>query len=149
MIIEMRKILTCADEGLTSKVKRKFLVPGENVTWDECCEGQLWVRAISKTPRMAKTKGASPDPLCMLLGVDLQLGVGVIRCQSGLNSRDGIPAPSQYTADAELMAADSEDIYRALVCCSDLTLTLDRWTSLGPEGGCFGGEWIVKVFVKI
>lgn len=122
-----------------------FLNPGLDVAWDVCCGGQLWIRVVRLHPvNPLPTKVFNTTECRYPLGV--QIAVGIIRCQSGLEILDTpSPKPAQFEAfgtdltnDAEQMLLDMAAIYRVLC---DAGIMIDTWTPLGPKGGCYGGEW--------
>jgi len=123
-----------------------FVNPGAEVAWDVCCGGQLWIRLTRQHPvNPLPSKAYSESSECSYL-LGLQIAVGVIRCQTGLEILDiPEPSPAQYvafegqlTADAEQMLLDMSAIYRVLCAAG---IMVDQWTPLGPKGGCYGGEW--------
>ena len=123
-----------------------FVNPGLEVAWDVCCGGQLWIRVLRTHPvNPLPTKAFVTDGCGLPLG--MQIAIGVIRCQTGLQEIMDLASPSsaqlatfgnQLTSDAAQMLLDMSAIYRVL--CGK-GIMLDAWSSLGPKGGCYGGEW--------
>lgn len=122
-----------------------FLNPGIDVAWDVCCGGQLWIRVVRMHPVNPLPQKVFNTSECGYpLGV--QIAVGIIRCQSGLEILDvASPKAEQFsafgedlTADASQMLLDMAAIYRVLCGAG---IMVDMWTPLGPKGGCYGGEW--------
>ena len=139
---ELEALLASAlDELAYDPPALAFLAPGQNVAWDECCAGQLWVRVLYMHPvnplpqKVLSTAANCPYPL------GAKIGLGIIRCQSGLERLDEgtFPTEANLTDDAERMLCDAAALFRALQCDQDLLV--DMWTPLGPQGGCYGGEW--------
>lgn len=123
------------------EVSKAFVAPGAVVAWDTCCGGQLWVRVVKMHPvNPFPSKALDQVPCQYPLG--MQIGLGLIRCQSGIGNLDQMADPSEeaLTGDARQMLCDAGALYRALVC--DEGLLVDQWTPLGPQGGCYGGEWL-------
>ena len=136
----LAELLTKAEEALwCAPPSLVFLAPGAEVAWDECCEGQLWIRVIRAHPvDPPPSKTFNVNGCGYRLGI--QIGLGVIRCQTGLDSQDASkhPTAAQLTADAVTMLRDAGALERVL-CAAELII--DQWTPLGPKGGCYGGEW--------
>lgn len=127
-----------------SKPKRRVLVPGNEVVWDDCCDGQLAMKVISIVP-----KG---DPKC-ITGWDATLGLSLIACVATVNDRGQAPSAAQINADGLRQLTMMEELRDALQEIPEtvkpvLRLTLLSWLPQGPQGGCAGGEWQVRLFLS-
>lgn len=143
----MARLLACAEDALDPKPGRSQIVPGAASAWDDCCEsrGQLSVRLASYQPVYPERQGAVP---CGPLFYSARIGVEVVRCVSTVNDRGQAPSPAQVIADSGRMVEDMNALRTALLCCETVEgLQLESWEPAGPEGGCAGGEWIVRVRV--
>ena len=140
-------LLAAVYGGLSVKPAASIVAPGSEVAWDECCDGQLWIRVSGQEPALSSRAGAA-DPNCRLLGWYVTLGVGIIRCVASLDSRGSPPTPTAITEDGLTSIRDSVEIRTALVCAdTSLRLTVLQWSPLGPAGGCAGGEWLVSIYL--
>ena len=90
-----QSILTCAVDRVDGAVDRpvpdrRFVAPGSEVAWDDCCDGQLWVRILRVFPSTSfPSKTTAFDPCGSALAA--QIGVGILRCQTGLDSEGRHP----------------------------------------------------------
>lgn len=152
--------LQCAVDALTEDglivPAHTFVAPGAEVAWDDCCEGQLWVRVVSMWPYGSfPNRDLSLNRCAPPLAV--QVGMGILRCVTGLERLDdqveSYPTAAQLTGDARQMVCDSAALHRAITCCHgeelDEDLALDQWTPLGPTGGCYGGEWTYYIHPEL
>jgi hypothetical protein len=134
---------------------RVELTPGNLPAWDDCCEGQLYVRVMelyptggqnSPFPQIDASQRGAASALCKIHMMAVHVGVGILRCAATVDDDGTAPTPARVTNDAVLMYEDSATLLNALVCDVPsvkgiLSMKLDRWTPLGVEGGCAGGEW--------
>lgn len=131
---------------------RIYLSPGDTVAWDDCCNGQLWVRLLPVTaPRDSSNPRRGPGGVCGPHMWSVRLGIGVLRCAAVVDDRGRAPAPSALTDDTLGMVEDMEILQHALqnldLPRAALSVTLTEWTPLGPSGQCVGGEWILALSV--
>jgi hypothetical protein len=144
------QLLTCAEAAI-DPVGRAFIATGQ-VSWDDCCGGQLWVRLVSLeslAPNFAKLGATSLHP-CGLEWT-ATVGIGVLRCSSIVNDSGQLAPADTFTAEALQVLADEAAICQAIYCCEVLPLNrydITRWDPLGPEGGCVGGEWTMTMQVN-
>lgn len=148
-------LLACAVAALSADpVGRAQISPGATVAWDDCCEGQLWVRVVSIHPTGAPYPGQDTRQNCGVLLWAANLAVGVLRCAAVVNDQGQAPSPATLTAEAHRMLADEAALSEAVRCCfapnhEYLKTTLGAWTPLGPDGGCVGGEWALTISVDV
>lgn len=116
--------------------------PGEEVAWDECCDGQLWGRVVSVDPGPIQPK-ANGLP-CGIPWWSVTLGLGILRCVAVVNDKGTPPSAAKITEDGAQMLADLATL-QEVVACTGKTATVVSWTPLGPQGGCAGGEWVFTV----
>lgn len=129
------------EDSLTSPVSKSFVNPGVEVSWDECCGGQLGVRPVMSVPTYSNN--------CYLYDM-FTVGVSIIRCVTIPNS--GIPSADQLTADAGHLFRDKRDIAQALQVFEHgdvLSYNILSWTPQGPEGGCSGSEYLIEFKVAV
>lgn len=142
--------LACADAALIPQVGRAALYPGSSVAWDDCCEGQVWVRLISLTPSGNPANSRNQLTPCGVLMWTATIGVGVLRCAATLDDAGNAPSPALLNADTLQMTQDMINIAEALQCCLAPQLgklSMTRWDPLGPNGGCVGGEWVATLLI--
>lgn len=133
--------------ALTPAPHRSTVAPGAEVAWDDTC-GQVWVRLVTARPRYAPS-ARGPAVGCPV-GTDLFLGVGVVRCIAGMDSKGRPPTDAQVTADGQQAADDMQAVVGALAAWTPdgaMQGTLRDWTPLGPTGDAAGGEWVYQVLL--
>lgn len=147
-------ILSAASSALnaqgraTGRVER---TPGLLPAWDDCCEGQLYLRVIEIFPSGAPfpqfdAAQKGPGGACSIHMLAFRLGLGVLRCAATLDDDGNAPYPEHVTGDADEMLLDMATLLDVLVCTAAklpgvLAMKMDRWQPQGVEGGCHGGEW--------
>lgn len=161
----MTGILSAAASTLNDENRspgRVELTPGAVPAWDDCCAGQLYARVIevfptagkeSPFPQIDSRQRGTADAVCKIHAYALHFGLGVLRCAATVNDQGVAPSSAQVTNDAVLMYADSRSLLAVLMC--DVAsvrgvhqIKLGRWTPLGVEGGCMGGEWDAFVMIS-
>lgn len=130
----MRDYLAAAQQHLTDSVGRVVLSPGEEPAWDDCCQGQLYVRLRQVQPR-------NSEPGCFATAWTYRLAIGVVRCAATVNNQGEPPSARQVTNDAEEMLRDMNQLQQTLLDVGH-TSQVEEWQPLGPSGGCHGGEWL-------
>lgn len=131
------EVLRVVRNALDPLPAKAFLNPGGPVPWDECCDGQAWVRIVSMTP--LRQRGVGPTSAACIVGWQVVLAAGVLRCIEVIDDAGRAPTDVEMTRDAAQMISDAASLLQALAC-SDLPLALGAWAPLGAEGGCAGGE---------
>lgn len=144
---------------------RAELVPGLRPAWDDCCDGQLYLRVIevyptagsnAPFPQIDTQQRGAAGGLCAIHGVAVHIGVGVIRCVATIRDDGSAPSPEEVSADGDLMLKDMDTLLDALLCKVPQAdfytsaihgLKMDRWQPQGAEGGCAGGEWGVYLWI--
>lgn len=145
----LEDVLFLAKASLYPVPSRVVVVPGLDAVWDECCEGQLWVRLVSYNP-VQPTTVRSGDPACNVQMWDAGIAVGILRCVSVVDDQGRAPSPAQMLEDARMIHRDMADLQEVLQCSihtvdNVLKARMGSWNSLGPEGGCAGGEWAMTL----
>ena len=137
----LQAVLTAADLALqecSRPVSLVTLSPGSSVVWDDCCNGEVWVRLISMTPN-------TPSPGTPLSDVTVTAAVGVVRCLHGMEDDGSPPTASEMTEDTLGQLADADALLAALVDLvpgpNTRNLTVTSGLPLGPQGYCGGFEW--------
>lgn len=141
----LQTLLSSADEALIAagtRVADRAIWPGQQVAWDNCCAGQLWVRVLSITPYPPQNQP------CRIQWLDVTVGVGVIRCVNGLQD-NRVPTPEETTFDGEGMTDDAFTLLGALTCTElpnvlPKSLSVIAGTPQGVEGACGGWEWTAR-----
>lgn len=130
--------------ALTTKVGRTAKYPGASVAWDDCCDGQLYVRVVQMDP----VKQAGTRPVsglgCGVIGWTATLAIGVLRCAATVDDRGRAPGTMQLNKETDLMTRDMSELMNMLLC-NEWTWDIGSWFPLGPEGACVGGEWTFTV----
>lgn len=141
---KMQELLDCAEEVLTDagvEPGRILLNPGAESVWDDCCAGQLWVRAGIVTPTVNGSRGN-----CGVTAIKVPLYLGILRCAAVVDAEGNAPPVEDMTADTVREMADMELLLKAINCCLTKTgMTVVNWNPLGVEGGCAGGEWQLEL----
>ena len=135
--------LALTKAALIPAPSRAFVSAG-SVAWDECCDGQTWVRVTSLVP------DPPTDQRCSVDWWDAGIEVGVLRCASVVDDRGNAPSASRLTAEAQSTARDMWNLAEAIRCYfadvpTVVHVDLGTWTPLGAEGGCVGGTWTATV----
>ncbi|MFN2347639.1 MAG: hypothetical protein ABR616_18250 [Dermatophilaceae bacterium] len=153
-------ILAAVEERLDAadaRVCRAFLAPGSSATWDTCCEcrtgreGQAWVAVSNVYPVDPFPSEDAGAQRCSPHEYAADIVVGILRCAHTVDDQGTAPTAAQVTADAVKVARDRALVRDALLCGylspddDPGTFRLGRWTPLGPQGACVGGEWRATV----
>lgn len=139
----MYTILNAVTEQLQDEPPgRVILAPGANVTHDDCCEGQVWVRVQRIDPMTGRTPATTAP--CGILGWVATLGVGIVRCAAVLDDQGNAPTPEAVTVDTVGMNEDAAALVQGIMC-SGVVRSVEQWMPSGPMGGCVGGEWTCTV----
>jgi hypothetical protein len=136
-------MLGCAATALHPPPGRALVSPGP-VAWDDCCDGQVWVRLVSLAPIPAATQP------CGVTMWQANIAVGVLRCASVLDDQGVAPPAARITAEAGMVSQDATNLAHAIQCCMcplAERINISNWVSLGPEGGCVGGEWMLTALI--
>jgi hypothetical protein len=123
------------------------LVPGNTVSWDNCCSasdggGQLWARIVSALPN---PQGGQP---CDITDLQVRMGIGAVRCMHGVDE-EGFPTAEEMTADTLGMTKDADLMLQGIrtwqnpVTVPTKTIRVEQGLPLGPAGYCGGWEWTV------
>lgn len=149
IITMMGAVLEDVAGYLGDRAERHVIQPGEEVAWDDCCDGQLAVRLISVNPAPQGAPGARP---CPPAGWNVTLGVSMVRCVASLKDDGEPPSAEEITQDGIDVVGDMTLIQIAIDCVTRARPEVQRlellgWTPLGPAGGCAGGEWRLHMFV--
>jgi hypothetical protein len=146
------EVLAAAEAELDPPVGRACVVPGAQVAWDDCCDGQLAV-AVTRTylsdnfPIEYGAGGAVAGP-CAPAWLVADLFVQVIRCTPTLDESGAPPDCQALDAAADQLAADGWAVRKGVSCRLGALADADQlvdWRvgvqqSLGPEGGCAGSQ---------
>lgn len=143
----LTKALDCAVAALDPPPERVAVYPGNEVAWDDCCDGQVWSRLVSLAPTGSTTTQQARCGVVLWL---VTLAVGSLRCAAVVDEQGHAPLPTALSADSEQMALDCSALMVALECClapQVASLRMLGWAPLGPQGGCVGGEWTFTVLM--
>src|SRR5699024_7839428 len=94
-----QELLTTAWDALDRKPGRSIIQPGLSVAWDDCCDGQLWVRINGVTPVYKGNSDCS-------VAFGVTYAVGIIRSVHSLSDRGKAPTQGQITTDGLDMIDD-------------------------------------------
>lgn len=118
-------------------------------------DGQAWVGLVSIYPTSGYDRAPWPAQTSTAVqqcSADLAvtLSIGTLRCAATIDNANRPPTPARVRADADGQTADAALLYRAmcvtLSAADEIDLWLPgRWTPIGPQGGCVGGEWQVTI----
>lgn len=107
------------------------LVPGTQVVWDSCEDGQLTGRLASMVPV------SSTNQRCQ---IDYWLSTGeitLLRCALSIDDQGRAPSPADLKAEAAESLADTDLLLKA-VARQPWVDAIVSWAPLGPSGGCKG-----------
>lgn len=116
----------------------------------DCCEntpdgtqGRVWARATDVTA----VEGPRNIPNCPPSFV-AAINFGISRCAV---TGENLPSSDVLRDQAVRGYADMHAIYMALSKCDSRRwpTTMNRWTPIGPSGGCYGGIWSVELRVGL
>lgn len=152
----LNRLLDClasAMEDCETPPCRIFLSTAELVPWDMCCScgdgvGQAWVSVTNIRPLLTPTQGAGPVRCTSIYEATVHLGI--VRCALTSDDNGNAPDPTDLTDETLGILQDRMIMTRALSLCFAQTIELDDWTigewdSLGPAGGCIGGQLSVTL----
>lgn len=152
----LTSVLSAASSALNAEGRptgRVTLSPGGPVAWDDCCEGQLYLRVIEVYPTMGSSGAPFPQIDSAQKGVGcgvkmlaLHLGLGVLRCAATLDSDGNAPSDAAMSADTLAASADLSTLLDVIACTVPTLpgvqqMKVGRWQPQGVQGGCHGGEW--------
>lgn len=116
------------------------VAPGAQVAWDDCCDGQLWVRLAGLSP--------APKPQaqtnCVVPFYFAEVELGLLRCASVVDEDGTPPTPTQLEMEGLAGLSDLGAMLQAIQCNPN-TREVRRYTPQGPQGGCVGGVWTFQV----
>lgn len=143
----------CAEVTVNGQGEPCFcgLWPGNNVSWDYCGEcsrgkcGMVYLNHLSTFPSES-FPNVGVDSKCTVPLVH-ELELGVVRCMPTMDNDGDLPDPADITSAALGLFMDQEALYSAIKCCDTVfrDLSVSRWSSIGPQGGCVGGSWAFTV----
>jgi hypothetical protein len=151
-------------EGAQGCPCRASVVPGGTVAWDGCadpcgdeCGGMLAVgvsRMYLSDTFPIPSQAVQGSKNCVTTPYTaVELVITLLRCSPVGDDMGNPPEPTELAEAARVMMIDSAVVLDALQCClpglappgGKLLYTIGAFRSLGPEGGCAGGEWRVTI----
>ena len=132
-------------DGCGRPVGLSSVLPGNTVSWDNCCAasdggGQLWVRVVSAVPQ------PQPSQPCDITDLQIRAAVGVVRCMHGVDE-EGFPTAAEMTEDALGMTQDAQLLLQGIrdwdnpITVPSKPIRVEQGLPLGPQGYCGGWEW--------
>lgn len=134
-----REIEEQAEAGLVQPVCSCMILPGNEVPFDYCEDGQAWARLVSIVP----VEGDRIPQACVAQW-DITIEVGILRCAPMLGEDGELPPLSENIDSATAQIADLGIMHKVLTCCQmegAPPVTLREYVPVGPDGGCLGGVW--------
>jgi len=123
-----------------------YVVPGQEVVWDDNCTGQLTARLSSFLPhRSTNTKTASLTK-CSIDYWTASVEITLLRCAQVVDNQGLAPSPTELTADGLRGLYDMRVILEAITLL-DFVDDVVTWEPIGPEGGFYGNRWIFTLKV--
>lgn len=120
---------------LTKKPGRVIaVVPGNQIAWDDCCQGQLTCRLVSMTPVLAE---GSSMAQCGIKYWQAIGEVALLRCSQALDDRGNAPKPSIVRTEGVEGLSDSDVLLKSIGDQNWIS-SISSWMPLGPQGGCKG-----------
>lgn len=125
------------------------VLPGDSAAWDYCgaCDGAscgmgyVIVRQVYPTAVFPIQREWSPCDSPMAVA----LSVGALRCIPMPSDTGDLPSEGEMLESTLAVLADMAAMQQAILCCGFRDVSLGEYVSLGPAGGCAGGEWSVVV----
>lgn len=122
---------------------RVLVAPGGAPAWDDCCDGQLYVRVVRAFPTGQPFPADYTGKCPPMMGYALALGL--LRCTPVQDDLGNAPAPKDLTDNAHDLIDDMHLLMQTIRCMENprgvQAMRLGAWTPQGPMGGCAGGEW--------
>lgn len=152
----------CVAAALDPPVSVGLLVPGQEATWDKCCEGAAGGQAWVAPQRIYPTGGTGATFPAQQVSrfrcgnhmLAFEMKVGVLRCSQALTTDGQPPSPTRMEMEADRQYADHEAVLGAILCCFVPNVlpeahpwVLGEWRPVGPQGGCVGGTTSLTVAV--
>jgi hypothetical protein len=110
------------------------LIPGTQVVWDSCEEGQLTCRLSNLVPHSNTARQAC--------GVDYWTAtceITLLRCAAVLDDQGRAPLPGDLVADGRESLADT-DLLLKTISTMEWVTNIQNWRPWDPQGGCKGVE---------
>lgn len=148
----LEELQDCLCESLKASlggpVCRCILVAGQQAAWDNCCQGQAWIRVESVFPSQSFP---SPDTGAFRCGHEMMaatLELGVIRCAPSFDDDGNPPSIAAIEQSFRVVHSDRVRMLRAVTCCFDpqcQVVEIGAWQPLGESGGCVGGTMQLSI----
>src|SRR5262245_23066536 len=90
----LAEILDCGESNLTNPVALAVIPPGNTVAWDQCCDGELWVRLVSLVGSPALSQPRRQP--CQAI-YQARIEVGVIRCAHVIDDSGAAPSAEEMS----------------------------------------------------
>lgn len=121
------------------------ILPGEAVPYDYCggedCGGMAWVRLVTIS---VDEEAADPRLRSCWQPMVADIEVGVIRGYEF--NGEVLPDEDTQLAMGIRQVDDAAAVSMAIQCCSEENeLRVMSYMPSGPEGGCYGGTWTVRL----
>jgi hypothetical protein len=107
------------------------LVPGTQVVWDDCEDGQLTGRLASMTPI------SSTNQRCQIDYWSATGELTLLRCALTQDEEGRAPLPGDLKVEAAESLRDT-DLLLSIVASFEWVDSILSWNPLGPDGGCKG-----------
>lgn len=149
-----RDLLTCSLKELALTIGGPLedaCVVWGNITWDNCCPGQLRVAFAHQFP---SSRFPNPDfqpTVCNTYERATDYLISVLRCAASPNAQGEPPPCTSLDKEAQIASADGDAIWRAVRCCfmnTDFNYTIRSLDPLGPRGACRGVQLLVTVGLR-
>jgi hypothetical protein len=140
---------------------RKCVVPGRELTWDDCDCGLLGVNIVTAYPSENfpfQLGGNGPSTSCSVPWLVVHYAVTILRCTPTMGD-DGKPPPCDaLAAAARIDFADRTAIWRGVACYLATPVNsggvvrphlLQEQLSIGEQGACSGSELHVLVGLNL
>lgn len=132
-------------------VCRAFIDTSGAPPWDFCCDcgdgvGQLWV-SVYEINHLNTTNAGTMRCISQF---EAQVTIGLLRCAWTQDDQGNAPAADDISLQSLDLLKDRVAINQAIICAWGQDVDPDiwelgSWASLGPEGGCVGGQVNLKI----
>lgn len=134
VVAKFTELTTAVTEALPAAkrpARTIAVVPGTQVVWDDCEDGQLTCRLASMVPI------SSSNQRCQIDYWSATGELTLLRCALTQDDQGVAPKPGDLAAEGAESLADT-DLLLKTVAAHEWVDSIASWAPLGPDGGCKG-----------
>lgn len=127
-----------------------MLTAGTSTAYDNCCQGQAWIRVVSVYPSKSFPTPDGSRFRCDHQMMAAELEIGVVRCAPTMDDDGNPPSVQAIEESFRVVHSDRVRVMRALSCCfrpeqGCEVINIGQWTPVAEQGGCVGGMTDVTI----